>query len=97
MTKKMLLQKLKAHDVQIMTETRLTQIEDDGVTVKDKDGMRLFIEAQKVIIAVGTRPDKALYEKIQSHGGEIHQIGDCLEPRTAKVAIFESAVLGRKI
>ena len=97
MTKKMLLQKLKAHHVQIMTETRLAQIEDDGVSVKDKDGMRLFIEAQKVIIAVGTRPDKSLYEKIKSQGYEIHQIGDCLEPRTAKVAIFESAVLGRKI
>jgi pyruvate/2-oxoglutarate dehydrogenase complex dihydrolipoamide dehydrogenase (E3) component len=97
MTKKVLLQKLKAHNVQIMTETRLAQIEDDGVSVLDKDGMRLFIEAQKVIIAIGTRPDKTLYEKIKSLGYEIHQIGDCLEPRTAKVAIFESAVLGRKI
>jgi pyruvate/2-oxoglutarate dehydrogenase complex dihydrolipoamide dehydrogenase (E3) component len=97
MTKKVLLQKLKAHNVQIMTETRLAQIEDDGVYVKDKDGMKLFIEGQRVIIAVGTQPDKALYEKIKSLGYEIHQIGDCLEPRTAKVAIFESAVLGRKI
>jgi pyruvate/2-oxoglutarate dehydrogenase complex dihydrolipoamide dehydrogenase (E3) component len=97
MTKKVLLQKLKTHNVQIMTETRLAQIEDDGVSVLDKDGMRLFIEAQKVIIAIGTRPDKTLYEKIKSLGYEIHQIGDCLEPRTAKVAIFESAILGRKI
>ena len=96
-TKKVLLQKLKAHNVQIMTETRLDQIEDDGVSVLDKDGMRLFVEAQKVIIAIGTRPDKTLYEKIKSLGYEIHRIGDCLEPRTAKVAIFESAVLGRQI
>ncbi|UCG05503.1 MAG: FAD-dependent oxidoreductase [Desulfobacterales bacterium] len=97
MTKKILLQKLKEHKVQIMTETRLSAIEDDGVTVMDKDGMKLFIEAQKVIIAIGTRPDNRLYEKIKSLGYPIHQIGDCLEPRTAKVAIFESAVLGRKI
>ena len=57
----------------------------------------LFVEAEKVIIAIGTRPQNALYEKIKSRGYEIHQIGDCLEPRTAKVAIYESAVLGRKI
>jgi pyruvate/2-oxoglutarate dehydrogenase complex dihydrolipoamide dehydrogenase (E3) component len=97
MTKKILLQKLKEHNVQIMTETRLALIEDDGVSVVDKDGMKLFIEAQKVIIAIGTRPDKSLYDKIKSLGYEIHQIGDCLEPRTAKVAIFESALLGRKL
>ena len=40
---------------------------------------------------------RRLYEKIKSLGYEIHQIGDCLEPRTATVAIYESAVLGRKI
>jgi len=97
MTKKILLQKLKEYNVQIMTETRLSKIEDDGVSVVDKDGMKLFIEAEKVVIAIGTRPYKELYEKIKSLGYEIHQIGDCLEPGTAKTAIFESAVLGRKI
>ena len=97
MTKKILLQKLKEHKVQIMTETRLSLIEDDGVTVVDKDGIKLFIEAQKVIIAIGTRPGNTLYEKIKFLGYEIHQIGDCLEPRTAKAAIYESAVLGRKL
>jgi hypothetical protein len=80
-----------------MTETRLSKIEADGATVVDKDGMKLFIEAEKVIIAIGTRPYKKLYEKIKSSGYEIHQIGDCLEPGTAKTAIFESAILGRKI
>ncbi len=97
MTKKTLLQKLKENNVQIMTETKLSRIEDNGVTVTDKDGMELFMEAEKLIIAIGTRPDNVLYEKIKSLGCEIHQIGDCLEPRTAKVAIYESAVLGRKI
>jgi 2,4-dienoyl-CoA reductase (NADPH2) len=49
------------------------------------------------LIAVGTRPNNWLYDKIKSMGIEIHQIGDCLEPRSAKDAIYESAVLGRKI
>ena len=97
MTKKIILKKLEESNVQIMTEIRLTRIEDNGATVKDKYGMELFVEAEKVIIAIGTRPDKRLYEKIKSLEYEIHQIGDCLEPRSAKAAILESAVLGRKI
>jgi 2,4-dienoyl-CoA reductase-like NADH-dependent reductase (Old Yellow Enzyme family)/thioredoxin reductase len=97
MTKKILLQRLKEKNVKIMTESRLSKIENDGVTVVDKDGMQLFVEAEKVVLAIGTRPDNTLYDKIKSLGYEVHQIGDCLEPRNAKIAIFESAVLGRKI
>jgi NADPH-dependent 2,4-dienoyl-CoA reductase/sulfur reductase-like enzyme len=97
MTRKILLEKLNTCDVQFMTETRLTRIEDNGATVTDKYGMELFVEAERVIIAIGMRPDQKLYEKIKSSEFEIHRIGDCLEPRSAKAAIFESAVLGRKI
>lgn len=96
-TKKVLLKKLKEHHVAIMTETKLTRIEDDGVMVAGKNGPDLYIKAEKVIIAIGTRPEKRLYKNIKSFGYEIYQIGDCLEPRTAKVAIYESAILGRKI
>jgi 2,4-dienoyl-CoA reductase-like NADH-dependent reductase (Old Yellow Enzyme family)/thioredoxin reductase len=97
MTKKILLQRLMDNNVQIMTEMRLSKVEDDGVTVHDKDGMKLFVAAEKVILAVGTRPDNRLYEQIKELDIEIYQIGDCLEPRTAKNAIYESAVLARKI
>jgi pyruvate/2-oxoglutarate dehydrogenase complex dihydrolipoamide dehydrogenase (E3) component len=96
-TKKVLLQKLNRHAVQIMTETKLSRIEDGGVVVKENHSQDLFIDAERVIIAIGTRPDKKLYKKIKSLGFETYQIGDCLEPRTAKIAIFESALLGRKI
>ena len=77
--------------------TRLLRIEDNGVSVADPDNLDRFIEADKVLIAVGTRPNNRLYDKIKSLGLEIHQIGDCLEPRSAKDAIYESAVLGRLV
>ena len=97
MTKKIILKKLKEHNVRILTDTKLSKIEDTGVMVVGKDDRKQFIEAEKVVIAIGTRPDTRLYNKIKSLGYEIHQIGDCLEPRNAKEAIYESAVLGRKI
>ena len=97
MTKKILLQKLKENRVEIFTETRLSKIDASGIFIKEKDGMELYIKTEKVIIAIGTRSDNSLYEKIKDLGYEIHRIGDCLEPRNAKAAIYDSAVLGRSI
>jgi pyruvate/2-oxoglutarate dehydrogenase complex dihydrolipoamide dehydrogenase (E3) component len=97
MTRKLLLRKLKENHVRFMTECRLSRIQDEGVVVTDKEDQELFLEAQRVVITIGNRPDNELYSQIEPSGFEIHQIGDCLEPRSAKAAIYEGAVLGRTI
>ena len=97
MTRKVLLQRLKQRGVKFLTETRLKRIEDNGVVVLDKEGNESFLETERVVIAIGTKPDNTLYDQIKSLGYEIHRIGDCLKPRSAKAAIYEGAVLGRSI
>ncbi|RLB20870.1 MAG: NADH:flavin oxidoreductase [Deltaproteobacteria bacterium] len=97
MTRKVLLQRLKSRGVRILTETKLQQVKDNGVIVVGKEGKETFLEADRVVVAIGTKPDNLLYEQIKSKGYEIHRIGDCLEPRSAKAAIYEGAVLGRSI
>jgi 2,4-dienoyl-CoA reductase-like NADH-dependent reductase (Old Yellow Enzyme family)/thioredoxin reductase len=97
MTKKILLRKLKENNVEIMTETKLMRVESTGAVVTRSDGTEQLLEADKVIFATGTRPFNHLYEKVKSLGYETHQIGDCLEARNAKAAIYESALLGRRL
>ena len=97
MTKRVILKKLKENNVAMLTDTRLTKIEDNGVVVANQENREKFIDAEKVVIAIGTRPDTRLYDKIKPLGYKIYQIGDCLEPRNAKDAIYDSAVLARKI
>ncbi len=97
MTKKILLNRLKKLQVTILTDTRLLKIDGKGVMVANKDRHEHFIETDKVIIAMGTRPDNRLYDQIKSLGYKLFQVGDCLEPRNAKEAIYDSAVLGRRI
>ena len=97
MTKKVILKRLNKNNVVMLTDTRLTKIENNGVVVVNQDSRKKFIEAEKVVIAIGTIPDTKLYDKVKSLGYKIHQIGDCLEPRNAKDAIYDSAVLGRRI
>jgi pyruvate/2-oxoglutarate dehydrogenase complex dihydrolipoamide dehydrogenase (E3) component len=96
-TKKVILNKLKKGGAVILTDARLYRIEDNGVVVVNHDKKEKFIKAEKVVIATGTKPDRGLYDKIKPLGYKIYQIGDCLEPRSAKDAIYEGAVLGRKI
>ncbi len=96
-TRKVLFQRLKNHNVRIMTETKLTRLEASGVWVADRDNTSSFIDAGRVVLAIGYQPDSRLFEQIKSLGYEVHQIGDCVEPRNAKAAIYEGAVLGRRI
>ncbi|MFO7984299.1 MAG: FAD-dependent oxidoreductase [Desulfatiglandaceae bacterium] len=97
MTKKVLLGKLRDYNVQVKTECTLKRVDTDGVLVVDKDGESHFIEAERVVTAIGNQPDTRLYDQIKTLGPEVHRIGDCLEPRSAKAAIYEGGVLGRTI
>lgn len=96
-SRKVLMGLLETHRVAILTATELREITSAGVVVRGREPQDRFIPADKVVIATGTRPDQRLYEQIKHLGIEIHRIGDCLKPRSAKAAIYEAAVLARKL
>ena len=96
-TRKVLLQQLKENRVRFFTGHRVSRIADHGVYVTAEDGAESFIEAEAVVMAVGYQADNRLYERIKSLKIPIYQIGDCLEPRSAKAAILEAAEIGRAI
>ena len=96
MTRKVLLKTLLEHNVEIRTGFGLKLIEDSGIVING-NGKDWFIETERVVMATGCRPDDTLYNTIKDLQYEIHRIGDCLEPRNAKAAIYEAAVIGRSI
>lgn len=96
-TKRVMLNKLEENNVRIMTEYELSRVAENGVFIRDREGKEVFLEGERVVIAIGTRPDNGLYDEINSLGITIYQIGDCLEPRGAKAAISEGAEIGRAI
>jgi len=97
MTKKLLIRKLIDNGVEIKTGFKLSRVEDNGVIVANQNEGEAFVEANAVVIAVGSQADNSLYDQIKGLAYEIHRIGDCLEPRSAKAAIYEGGVLGRSI
>ncbi|MCP4575621.1 MAG: FAD-dependent oxidoreductase [Deltaproteobacteria bacterium] len=97
MTKKILLRKLGENNVTFRTNSKVIRIEQNGVVIAEKDGGEITIPADQVVFSIGNRPEDRLFNQIKSMGYEIHRIGDCLEPRSAKAAIYEGAMLGRAI
>lgn len=96
-TRKMFVRRLKEKEVEILTGCQLVEIKDDGIFIIDSEGAQSFISARHLILTVGNQPDNHLYDKIAGLGYEVHKIGDCLKPRSAKEAIYESAVIARTI
>jgi len=96
-TRKVLLKELRERGVRFLTGRRLSRVEETGVVVTAEDGTETFVEADSVVVAIGNKPDNTLFEQIRSLGIPLYQIGDCLEPRSAKAAISEAATIGRSI
>jgi glycine/D-amino acid oxidase-like deaminating enzyme len=92
-----ILQKLNDLGVEIIPRTGLVRIEDSGAVVAGRDEEERLIECSRVVVVTGNRPDNTLYEEVKGMGIPIYQIGDCLEPRSAKAAIYEGALIGRRI
>lgn len=97
-TRKMVGSLLMKNNVKIITGYRLSEVTEKGALIENKEGERLSIDADNVVITVGNRPvDNDLINHTKGLGIETHLIGDCVEARSAKEAILEGALVGRMI
>ncbi len=73
----------KTNKVEVHLETALTAIEDDGVTVKDKNGKEFKIDADSTIMSVGYNPNP-----IAKKSGKVHVIGDAKKVGNLRTVIW---------
>ena len=97
MTRKMIFAKLRDLDVQVMTQCRITDLTGDAVYYIDAKGKKSVLETPLTIFATGNASENTLYEQLKPSGVRLHRIGDCVEPRSIKEALYEGAILGRSI
>ena len=74
----------------------LLEIRKDGVYVVQNQDM-LFLKADTVVMAVGTRAENKLVEALEHTRTDVYGIGDCLEPRYVMYAIYEGREVGLQI
>lgn len=91
------LNRLSEKGVTLLTEIKYNEVTPDGLAVTTKEGEKKTVEADTIVLAAGSIPDKKLYEELKDKVPEVHCAGDCVEPRTIRDAIADGYRLGLEI
>jgi 2-enoate reductase len=91
-----LLELLTETGVNMLAETDISEVKDNGVVCSNKSGKRL-VEADTVVLALGMKSKAELMKALEGKGLETYTIGDCVEPRNIKDAIWEGFRTARLI
>ncbi len=84
------LERLLKQDIEIRNNLHLGEVTDSGVLMYDREGTRIEIKADTVVLAAGLRPNRRIFDElVQVPNVEVYAVGDCAEPRMIYDAIHE--------
>jgi len=93
-----LLARLKEKGVTLITGVKKYEaITRDGLVIIDGQEKQRTIKAHTIVVAAGAIPNDQLAKVIERKVGEIHQAGDCVQPRRICDAIHDGARLGCEV
>lgn len=81
----------------ILVDTKLDEIREKSIVVEDRNWKKTEIEADTVILAVGYRANRSLYEELEDMVDEIYVIGDANRPRKIVNAVHEGNRIARQL
>jgi 2-enoate reductase len=84
-------------EVEVLTDTTLLEIDDDGVIVDGKPEGKRKLEADSVVLAMGMKPRKKLEQALEGKVAEVRAIGNCAEGRKVIDAMWEAFRFARLI
>lgn len=84
-----LLKRLAAGGADMLNGFRCDAVIEQGLIIADQDGAKQLIEADSIVVASGSRPNRMLVKDLQRQGinTRILQAGDCICPRGILEAI----------
>ena len=97
MTRLDLLMRLKKKGLVRYTSSTVTQIDEYGVQIINKDGQEEKILANQVVVATGYQPDQALYRELQKQTPSVLLIGDAAEARGIHEAVHEGTMAAYRV
>ena len=80
------------HKTPVYLENILSEVKDDSVVIKDKDGKEINIKCSKVIVAVGYNPNPVIKES-----RHVHLVGDCNGVGNLRTVIWRAWDVAMKI
>jgi NADPH-dependent 2,4-dienoyl-CoA reductase/sulfur reductase-like enzyme len=88
--------RLKRLGVVMITNAKVEEITHDGV-VYEKGGEKQTVEADSVVLAVGSKPSASLMDVLKGNVSELYAIGNAREPCNVLEAIHEGSRLAREV
>jgi len=97
MNRIMLLELLRYHRVDVITNTCLLEVIDNGIIAISKSFYKTTLPADTVVIAVGFKPDQELYQSLKGKIPELYLIGDSRKPQNIMYAIWDAYEVARNV
>jgi NADPH-dependent 2,4-dienoyl-CoA reductase/sulfur reductase-like enzyme len=85
--------KFTKYEVTVYTATRIKRI-NKHAAVLERDGEKITVPIESVVLAVGAEPVDSLYEELAAAGISCVKIGDCVTPRRILDAVHEGFQAG---
>jgi len=92
-----LLQLLGDEQVDIITEANVLEVNDTGIIIANRSGIERQLPVDTVVLSSGLKADNYLSEELRDKVPELYVIGDCVEPRKVKDAMWEGFRTARLI
>lgn len=96
-TRTIVLGHLKGLGVTILTSCKCKEVRENTLVYTAADGTEVEIPADTVVLAVGDRPNTALYEQLEGKVPELYNVGDSAAAGMIAAAVRQGYQCGMKI
>jgi len=93
----MLLDLLRFHKVNLLTNTSLLEVKDNEIVVINQSFSKNTLKTDTVVLAVGLAPDQDLYRDLQGKIHNLYLIGDSRQARNIMGGIWDAYEVARTI
>jgi len=95
--RKPLLKRLQDKGVQILCGISREEAAPGGIVIESRDGHRRYIEADQMVVCVGSAPECDLAAALKGHVPELYSVGDCLAPARIMDAVRDATEVAVRI
>ncbi|RJP21427.1 MAG: FAD-binding protein [Deltaproteobacteria bacterium] len=88
---------LQAKNVKPLFSTKVVKIEENGVRVENSVGDSTLLEADAVVLSTARVANRKLLDELRGVSAELHEIGDCVNPRSVADAVYGGRLVGARI
>jgi len=97
MNRVMLLDLLAFHHVRVMTQVKITEVNDENLVMLDGNARNKQLKTDSIVLAVGLQPDNELYYQLKGMPARTYRLGDCREPGNIMRTIWDAYEVGRSL